>query len=62
MYDDSRKCEYPYAEFYLAGGQRLLSPGHVYTITVQLDLPESSANADIGYISDQYAHVLLFVL
>lgn len=48
-YDSARqKCEYPFAEFYLAKGQSLLSPGHVYSIAVQLDLPESPANADIG--------------
>ena len=41
-------CTYPFAEFYLSDGKRLLSPGHFYTITVELDLPESPENSQIG--------------
>ena len=47
-YPSVQKCSYPYAEFYLAEGQRLLSPGHVYTIAVEIDLPESQENGNIG--------------
>ena len=41
-------CYYPYSEFHLAGGQRLLSPGQLYTVTVEMDLPETPSNEDVG--------------
>ena len=46
--DSLQHCTYPFAEFYLADGQRLLSPGHVYSVAVELDLPESPENDQIG--------------
>lgn len=47
-YPSPLHCTYPFAEFYLSDGKRLLSPGHFYTITVELDLPESPENSQIG--------------
>lgn len=37
------------AEFFLSSGDgRLLSPGHSYTVAVELEMPESPQNADLG--------------
>ena len=41
-------CRYPFAEFLLAGGERLLTPGHTYTVAVELEMPESPRNENLG--------------
>ena len=43
-------CFYPYSEFFLAGGNRLLSPGQLYTVTLEIELPESPSNEMLGEV------------
>ena len=61
-YSSFQKCMYPYAEFYLAEGQRLLSPGHIYNVAVELDLPENQNNENIGVINSITMSILLLLL
>ena len=41
-------CPYPWAEFHLAAGERMLSPGQSYTVTLEMDIPESPRNEELG--------------
>lgn len=44
----STSCPFPQAEFLLSGGKKLLSSGHYYTVALELELPESPVNEEIG--------------
>ncbi|XP_003383840.2 PREDICTED: seipin-like isoform X1 [Amphimedon queenslandica] len=47
--NEAKSCSYPMAEFFLSSsGDRLLTPGHAYSIAVELEMPESPQNADLG--------------
>ena len=54
-------CPYPTAEFFLSSGDsRLLSPGHSYTVAVELEMPESPQNADLGKRGRERVFILHF--
>lgn len=42
------KCSFPRSDFELYGGSKLLSSGHYYTIALDLELPESPVNEQVG--------------
>lgn len=56
-------CPYPTAEFFLSSGDsRLLSPGHSYTVAVELEMPESPQNADLGKRGREREGVVIYYI